>query len=320
VSRLGPYRQPIRRLDLETEWGGLPTSLVRAVEADGGMWFAGDWYTPVDEIVAQIRDAGAVALRVDARDLSFLADLPAVRYLHVRTDGRPPLDPIASLRGLQALILEVGAIRGTLDVRTFPELRWLRTKLGGKGGATMLPAITGGLPDLEWLAVSETKIKTAAELVGRSPALRALSIGYADFLREAGPLAASTPNLTTLALTMTGIRSLEGIGDLAELRTLNIFAGYADDLGPLRSLTALRYARLLLPRVASIEPLRGHPSLRMLELAMAAEPERAVLDSIPGLVAVGRGKNVSGPIGQVDLFALPRDDPLRQEWDEAMRG
>lgn len=118
---------------------------------------------------------------------------------------------------------------------------------------------------------------------------------------------------------MTGIRTLEGIDGLAELRTLNVFAGKADDLGPLRSLRQLRYARLLLPNVPSIEPLWGHPSLRMLELAMAAEPERAVLDSIPGLVAIGRGKNFEQPVPWPDLRDLPPDDPLRLEWSRAMR-
>jgi hypothetical protein len=118
---------------------------------------------------------------------------------------------------------------------------------------------------------------------------------------------------------MTGIQTLEGIGDLAELRSLNIFAGKADDLGPLRSVEHLRYARLLLPRVPSIEPLRGHPALRMLELAMAAEPEREVLDSIPGLVAIGRGKSFVQAVPWPELDALPPEHPLRLEWFRAMR-
>ena len=279
----------------------------------------GDYYTTPDEIVAKAREVGAVALRLDVRDLSFLQDLPAIRYLHLRSDGSPILDPVGALPGLRALIIENRAQRGNLDVGELKRLRWLRVGLGGKGGAAMLPAISAGLPNLEWLAVSETKTRTAAELVGRFPALRALSIGFADFLRELGPLATASPNLTTLSLNLTGIRTLAGMGDLAGLRTLNIFAGKADDLGPLRALDGLRYARLLLPRVRSIEPLRGHPSLRMLELAMAAEPERSVLDSIPGLVAIGRGKSFTQAVPWPDLATLPEADPLRVEWRRAMR-
>jgi hypothetical protein len=313
-------RRELARVDLaEGDTGGLPPSLLDAIEADGGLWYAGDYYTKPAEIVAKAREVGAVALRLDVRDLSFLHDLPAIRYLHLRSDGSPMLDPVAALHRLRALIIENRAQRGSLDLTAFKKLRWLRLGLGGKGGAAMLPAIKAGLPDLEWLAVSETRTRTAAELVGRFPALRALSIGFADFLREIGPLAATSPNLRTLSLNLTGIRTLDGMADLAELRTLNIFAGKADDLGPLRSLDALRYARLLLPRVASIEPLRGHSSLRMLELAMAAEPERDVLDSIPGLVAIGRGKSFTQAVPWPDLATLPATDPLRLEWRRAMR-
>jgi hypothetical protein len=298
--------------------GGLPPSLLEVIEAEGGLWWASDHYTKPAEIVAKAREVGAVALRLDARDLSFLAELPQVRYLHLRSDGSPVLDPVAALPGLRALIIENRAQRGALDLTALTELRWLRVGLGGKGGAAMLPAITAGLPGLEWLAVSETKVRVATDLVGNFPALRGLSIGMADFLRDLGPLGASSPRLETLTLFMTAIGTLKGIEDLAELRTLNIFAGKAHDLGPVGGLSHLRHARLLLPRVASIEPLRGHPSLRMLELAAAREPERAVLDSIPGLVAIGRGKGFEQAVPWPDLGMLPRDDPLRREWHRAM--
>jgi hypothetical protein len=315
-----PPRRELERVDIAGgDTGGLAPSLLEAIEAEGGLWYAGDWYTKPAEIVAGAREVGAVALRLDARDLSFLHELPGIRYLHLRSDGSPILDPIAALPNLRALIIEHKAQRGTVDLAAFKELRWLRVRLGGKGGAAMLPMITAGLPRLEWLAVSETKVKTAVELVGNFPSLRALSLGYADFLRELGALAATSPRLTTLSLPMTGIRTLDGIGDLAGLRTLNIFTGKADDLGPLRSLEHLRYARLLLPRVASIEPLRGRPSLRMLELAMAAEPERAVLDSLPGLVAIGRGKSFTQAVPWPDLAKLPQGHPLRVEWFRATR-
>ena len=319
MPRYVPPRRELARVDVAGDSGGLPPSLLDAIEAEGGLWYAGDYYTTPAEIVTKAREVGAVALRLDVRDLSFLADLPGIRYLHLRSDGGPMLDPVASLTGLRALILENRAQRGTLDVGELTDLRWLRLGLGGKGGAAMLPAITAGLPRLEWLALTETKAKTAVELVGRFPALRSLSIAFADFLRELGPLATSSPDLTSLHLNMTGIRTLDGIGDLTRLRALSIFAGKADDLGPLRSLKALRYARILLSRVATIEPLRGHPSLRMLELAMAAEPERDVLDSIPGLVAIGRGKSFNQAVPWPELVALPPDDPLRVEWFRAMR-
>jgi hypothetical protein len=122
-----------------------------------------------------------------------------------------------------------------------------------------------------------------------------------------------------LRLQLTQVRSLSGIEALPSLEVLDIMGGRVSDLGPLAGAGRLRYARVLTPRVTSIDPLRGHRTLRMLELKIAGQPDTSVLDTIPGLVAVGRGKDFEGPIGQADLFELPRDDPLRVEWGEAMR-
>ncbi len=309
----------LRRVDLTTDSSGLPASLVDAMEAEGGLWAAGDYYTAPSAIVEQVRAAGAVALRLDARDLSLLADLPELRYLHVRTDGRPVLDPIAGLRDLRALILETSALRGSLDPLAFAELRWLRLGLGGKGGAAVLPAIERGHPRLQWLAVSETRARTARELAGGFPALTHLSIWFADYLGELGDLAPATPGLQVLRLQLTRVRSLSGMDALPSLEVLDVMGGRVSDLGPLAGAGRLRYARVLTPRVTSIEPLRGHPALRMLELKIDGQPDTTVLDTIPGLVAVGRGRDFEGPINQADLLELPRDHPLRVEWREAMR-
>jgi hypothetical protein len=319
MAARGP-RQNLRRVDLATESGGLPGSLIRAIEADGGLWFAGDWYTPVDEIVRQARAAGAVGLRLDARNLSFIAELPDLRYLHVRTDGRPVLDPIADLQELQALILEVGAIRGDLDPFAFPELRWLRTGLGGKGAAKTRELLDRGHPNLEWLTVRETRARSVAELIGGFPRLRWASIGFADVLRSLGPIRERNSRLQGLSLYLTGIASLDGLDELPDLEVLELFGGHVADLGPVGRARGLRYARLLCPDAASIEPLRGHPRLRMLELKLSGEPDTTVLDSMPELVAVGRGKGFTVPIRQADLFEFPREDALRREWHDALRG
>lgn len=124
----------LRRVDFASDSGGLPISLIEAIEADGGLWDAGDFYTDPAAIVEGARRVAAMALRLDVRDLSFLEALPDVRYLHLRSDGRPALDPIARLRDLRGLIVETSALRGELDPMAFPNLEWLRIGLGGKGG------------------------------------------------------------------------------------------------------------------------------------------------------------------------------------------
>jgi hypothetical protein len=312
-------RRELRRVDLSADSAGLPVSLMEAIEAEGGLWAAGDHYTEPTAIVEGAQRVGAVALRLDVRDLSFIDGLPGVRYLHLRSDGRPVLDPIAGLRDLRALIVETSAIRGELDPLAFPGLEWLRIGLGGKGGAGVMPSIQRGHAGLRWLAITETRIKRVSELVGGFPRLTHLSIWYADFLKELGDLAAATPELAVLRLGITQIASLDGLDALAELQVLDITGGKVTDLEPIGRSRGLRYARVLLPRATSIEPLVGHPALRMLELTLAGEPSSEALDAMPGLVAVGRGARFEGPIRQADLLALPSDHPLRVEWRAAMR-
>jgi hypothetical protein len=317
---LKPPRRELTRVDTATDTSGLPMSLIDEIEAHGGLWWAGDYYTDPQDIIAQAQKVAAIALRLDVRDLTLLESLPAVRYLHVRSDGRPILDPIASLRQLRALIIHTGALRGDLDPLAFPDLRWLRVGLGGKGGAAILPSMARGHPGVGWLTVSEVKARSVADIVAGFPALASLDVWYADHLRALGPLAEAVPRLRRLALTLTQVRSLDGIERLTELESLALAGGRVTDLAPLRGLPNLRYARLLLPAVPSIEPLRGHPALRLLELGIAGEPDQAVLESMHGLVAVGRGRRFEQPVRWPDLSALERDDPIKVEWSRAMRG
>lgn len=314
-----PADRELRRVDLASESGGLPISLMEAIKAEGGLWDAGDPSTDPTAIVEHARRVGAVALRLDARNLSFLEGFPGVRYLHLRSDGRPKLDPIAQLRDLRGLILEPSALRGELDPLAFPNLGWLRVGLGGKGGARILPSILRGHPQMAWLSVSEVGARSVAELVGGFPNLRQLSIHFADSLRTLGDLAGATPKLAVLRLQLTGIASLDGLEANEQLEVLDVVGGRVSDLGPVGRSPTIRYARLLTPRASSIEPLAGHQGLRMLELSLSGQPSTGILDTIPGLVAVGRGAQFAGPITQADLFELPRNHPLRVEWGQAMQ-
>jgi hypothetical protein len=319
--RRGHIRRDLERIDVAGgDTGGLPWSMLDAVEAEGGLWSAGDRYTDPEEIVAQARQVGAVALRLDCRDLAFLEELPDLRFLHLRTDGRPPLEPVSTIRGLRALILDVGALRGTVDLAAFPDLRWLRINLGGQGGAAMLPAMADGHPGLEWLAVSETKAKAVADVARPFASLRAVRVHFADRIRSIGDLAASAPGLAWLDVDVVGLRTLAGIEGAPALESVALTSSPITDVSPLRGLHGLRRLRLFAPRLDSIEPLRGLPALRFLELLVAAEPDRDVLDSLPSLAAIGRGKRFDADAPWPDLFRLDRSDPLRREWARLSSG
>jgi hypothetical protein len=316
--KLTQPRRPLRRVDLTTHAAGLPPSLVATIESEGGLWWASDAYTSADEVVETARRVSTVALRLDFRDLRLLERLPGIRYLQVRSDGRPELDPIAALTGLRALILETSALRGDIDPVVFPDLRWLRIGLGGKGGAAVLPAIQRGHTGLEWLDLNETKARSATDVCAGFPNLRVLRIGYADHLRDLGGLDAAVPKLEKVALSLTQIRTLDGMSALGRLETLEVLGGRVRDLAPLRSLKRLRYARLELVDLDSIEPLRDHPALRMVAFAEQQAPDNSVLASIRGLKAVWRGNGFARPVSWPELNEISADNPLRVEWARAM--
>jgi Leucine-rich repeat (LRR) protein len=310
---------PLVRVDLAADTAGLPPSLIAVIEKEGGLWAGGDAYTTAADVVHAAQELGVSALRLDFRNLDLLASLSSLRYLHIRTDGRPKLDPVAALSDLRALIIFAGALRGRVDPADFPALRWFRASLGGSGGAALATVLARGHLSVQWLSLRETTVRAAADLCAAFPRLRVLRVAYADRLRELGFLSAVTPYLEKVSLDLTQVRDLSGLADLQHLETLEVFGGRVQDLTPLASLPNLRYARLELPDLESIEPLRQHPSLRIVSLAMAREPDLTVLASMESLVAVRRGKNFTSAVPWPDVAELPVDHPLRAEWTLAMR-
>jgi len=314
-------RRELERVDLTTE-RGLPPTLLDAIEAAGGLWYAGDNYTDAAAVVARAREVKAVALRLDFRDLSFLEELPSLRYLHLRSDGRPPLDPVAGLTSLRALILDVSAIRGEIDLAGFPHLRWFRGSLGGKGGEALRESLSRGHPRLEHLSLTSGRVRTLEELVAGFPRLRHLRVHFADHLRAPGDVTPAARTLRGLDLDLNvGLRSLDGIEELRRLEMLRLHGGKVTDLRPLAAIRSLRYAELATGAgIASLEPLREHPKLRMLALGAVQDGDLSPLETIPDLVAVGRGSSFVGEPAYPDLAALPRDHPLREEFRRAVSG
>src|SRR3954452_250144 len=170
--RLMPKRGGIARLDRPDLFRPVepsverdsPGSLVRAVAADGGgVWQTGDWYVEPDRIVERVRKARTRGLRVDARDVTFLRNLPELRFLWLATDGIPVVDPLASLPNLEALIVHTAGMRGAFTPFLWPCILWLRVSLGGKVGRTIAERLSMGHPDLECLWLTEIRQRSIAE-------------------------------------------------------------------------------------------------------------------------------------------------------------
>ena len=320
-TKRGPIRLDLKRVDIAGgEASGLPWSLLDAIEADGGLWAAGDWYTDPSDIVAQAKAAGAVALRLDCRDLAFLDELPDVRYLHVRTDGRPPLEPIASLRGLRALILEVGSLRGTLDlagVSRAPVAEDQPRRQGRRGDAAddgrRAPAPRMAVRDR---VTGEARRRDHGAVPGppaRSGSTTPTASAGSDRWRR------RQAGLRNLDVDVVGLRTLDGIEGVPGLEALGVWSSPIVDIGPIRALRELRGLRLWTPRLTSIEPLRGLPRLRFLDVIVDGEPDRSILDSLPALAAIQRRRELDAPLPWADLRTLDQADPLRREWDRLRR-
>jgi hypothetical protein len=316
-----PARLPgFRPFDLNDAVANLPGSLLDAIDATGGgIWWGGDHYTDAATIVRRAREEGARALVLDARDLSFLAELPDLRYLYVATDGMPVLDPVAALPKLEALLIHAKAMRGSFDPFSRSRLRWLRLSLGGKGGRAVAERFPVGHEALEWLSITEVPYRTIAEAAPAFPRLRHLRLHFADHIRRPGDLSPVAPTLRGLELDFSGIQTLDGLEVLTGLESLSITGGKAKDLSSIAALPSLRYLRAEIAGV-SLEALRGHSHLRMLVLPRRDQPDRSILESIPNLVAVGHGAITGPALPWPDLAKSDADPDLRREWSRAVRG
>ena len=304
------------RVELTTFPGGWPGSLIRAIEDDGGgVWRTGDYYVEPDRIIERVRDVGTRGLRLDARDLSFLVRLPELRFLWLATDGRPVLDPIASLANLEALLIHAGGMRGALDPFALVRLRWLRVSLGGTVGRTIADRLGAGHRNLEWLSVTEVPHRSIAEIVAGFPSLRHARIHFADHLRGPGDLAPVAATLRGLEADITGLRSLDGLEALGELEVLSLAPIPEGSLETVAEMPSVRYANLL-RRDMSIEPLRGHPGIRMIWLTDVTPDALAVLETMPQLIAVGG----TAPGTSMPWADLRTHEEARAEWFGAIRG
>jgi hypothetical protein len=309
--------RPVDAADAERN---LPGSLLDAIEsAGGGIWWAGDHYTDAASIVRRTREVGTRALVLDARDLTFLEQLPDLRFLQIRTDGMPVLDPVAALPDLEALLLHVKAMRGSFDPFSRRHLRWLRLSLGGKGGRAVAERFPTGHDALEWLSITEVPYRTIAEAAPAFRRLRHLRLHFADHLRRPGDLTACEATLRGLELDFSGIQTLDGLEVLTGLESLSITGGKAKDLSSIAALPSLRYLRAEIAGV-SLEALRGHSHLRMLVLPRRDQPDRSILESIPNLVAVGHGAITGPALPWPDLAKSDADPDLRRECLPATRG
>lgn len=216
-------------------------TLVAEIRASGGQWAGSEYYASPADIVAEINRVGATALRVSLRDLSPLSEVAGLWHLDVESDGSPVLGSVSTLTGLRSLSLSVRGIRGIVDPASLPDLRWLATPLGGKGGASILASLAQGHPSIEHLRVRETKIRSIGEVVANLPRLQSFSVSYADFIRSPGDLAPVAETLTELRISMVpGLRSLDGIETARRLEHLSLSSGALTDLSPLAALRNLR--------------------------------------------------------------------------------
>ena len=304
-----------------TDTGGLPPSMLDAIAGVGGLWHAGDYYARPEAIVRTAREHGVRALRVDAHELSWLGELPDVEFLHLRTDGRPPLDPVRDLGRLRGLTIEVGAVRGTLDLEAHPDLRWLKIQLSGKGGAANLPHVLAGHSNVEHLRLSEVPFADLTEVALAFPSVRFFEMHGADRLKNLGDLSPWRETLRGLVATFAlRLRTLEGIQALGRIEYVGLTYGTLDQVDVFASVPSLRYLQLAL-KYPSLAPLAGHPGITMARVNMPKDGNLEPLRTWPSLIALGGEQWIGRPVEGIPMIEdLPRDDWLRVQWERAAHG
>jgi hypothetical protein len=291
----------------------LDPTLLALIEAAGGLWHAGDYYADPATIVASSRANGVRALRLDARDLTFLAELPELELLYVRTDGRPILDPISDLPRLRGLVIHVGALRGTIRLDAHPNLEWLALPLSGRGGRQNVPAFAAGHPGVRHLRLREVPFASLDEIATGFPGLRTLHVDGGERMRGIGDVARWADGLERLWLTWVRLRSFEGIEVLSALRTFGTTFSRTRTIAPLAQLQALRYLSIL-GTLPSLAPLAGHPGVRIARLTMPDDGDLSALASWPSLAALIGETWLGGDVPVPYLEQLPSGHPLGDEW------
>jgi hypothetical protein len=299
-----------------TDQGGLPLSLLDAIDGTGGLWMAGDYYASAATIVSSALANNVRALRLDARDLGLLRELPALEFLHLRSDGRPPVEAVASLPDLRALIIETGALRGTLNLAAHPRLEWLKVKVSGKGGRENLPAVLEGHATLRHLQLNEVPFKDLGDIARAFPSLQTLRVWGGDTLRDLGDLAPWKDTLESFSSVFVPLRSIEPLTQFTALRFVGLSLAKLPPLTEFHRLPGLRYLSLM-AGIPSLAPLVGHPRLRIARLAGPDDGDLTPLSTLPALTGLIGKRWLDGEHGVPFLEGLPPDHELVEEWRRA---
>ena len=308
----GPLAAGVIRAD-ETSFDA---SVQAQIEAAGGMWRAGDYYADPETIVATARANGVRALRLDARDLGFLADLPQLEFRELRSDGRANLDPVASLPNLRALLINHSALTGTISLDSHPRLEWLAIKLSGRGGRENLPRFLAGHPGIRHLRLSEVSFTALADFADAFPSLVTLSIHGGERMRSVGDVSSWAGSLERLWMTWVRLRSFDGVEALRRLRCFGASFSRVKTIAPLAELPSLALLSIL-DGLPSLAPLSGKRGLRIARLSMPDDGDLAPLRTWPDLVGLVGRKFLGDDVPVPYLEDLPAEHPLRLEWFEA---
>lgn len=231
-----------------------------------------------DEYEERLQDLEALSISVRGDDLSFLERVPHLRGLVLNAGEARDLSPVAALRGLETLTLNVAAKpRIELDLSAFAALRTLR--MYWNPGFESVFACRS----LESLYVFGPPDPDLARF-GQLPHLRRLELSQGRRLqttRGVGPV------------RFLGLYQQGGLSELAELPALEELAiEGARKLGAIDAVAGLPLRRLTLANcgdIASLAPLAGMDTLEELfawESTRILDGDLSVLLTLPRLRTV----------------------------------
>jgi internalin A len=191
------------------------------------------------------------------RDVSPIAELPALTDLNLARNEIEDIAPLGRVRTLTSLDLYGNPVRDIAPIGLLTGL--IRLRLSHVAELSRLEALSSlrMLTRLELAGNDITDLTPLAALTG----LTRLSLSDSPHLRDLTPLT-SLVNLEVLELGGTAVSDLAPLGALQRITTLSIDGTRVFDLGPLLGLAGL--TRLDLRgnvQLTDIQPLLFHPTL-----------------------------------------------------------
>ena len=223
-------------------------------------------------------------------DLSPLLSLTELSYLDVHENVVTDISVAGYLQKLMSLDASGNELSGGLDsVAALPALEKLYLKNTGLTDESL--TLLGGAQSLRELNIEDNDLtKKGVDALTESLSKCSITAGDLYYTVQLGAheYRSDTASITELS---AGVKSLEGLENFTELKSLVLTNNSVSDISPLRDLEKLETLDLYANSVSDLAPLRSHTALKRLDLYANSVSDLAPLSGCAGLEELSLGCN-----------------------------